>query len=300
MSATTHAVSRKAGSRPSFTRSIANVAPGLVAIAVTGSLLIGWLESDEEYLTPESGIGYWLGIYGSTAMLLLLIYSLRKRSKATRSIGSIPLWFRLHMLLGVAGPVLILFHANFKLGALNSNVALFSMLIVAASGVVGRYLYAKVHMGLYGRKAEVKEILADAESLREFLGHELRAADYIVEELNSFSQRVIAKPPKGLFSSLWLGAVLAAQSRVLRRHILNETRRLIRLHGKTRGWSWWERRKRLARIREVVRLYFSAVLKAAKFAFFERLFALWHVLHLPLFFFMLLTGIVHVWAVHHF
>ena len=174
----------------------------------------GW-SSEEEYLTPKSGLGYWLGIYGSTAMLLLLIYSIRKRTKATRWLGPIPLWFRVHMMLGIAGPVLIMFHSNFKLGSLNSNVALFTMLTVAASGIVGRYLYAKIHMGLYGRKAEATEIVAEAESLRQSLGHELKAANYIVEELNSFSQCVAEKFPTGLFSSLWSGAVLSVQTRVM-------------------------------------------------------------------------------------
>ena len=132
------------------------------------------------------------------------------------------------------------------------------MLTVAASGIVGRYLYAKIHMGLYGRKAEAKEILAEAESLRQSLGHELEAANYIVEELNSFSQRVMAKPPTGLFSSLWSGAVLSVQTRVMRVRLLAETRRLIRVEGKKRGWSWRERGIRLARISEIVRLYFSS------------------------------------------
>lgn len=302
MSATINTVSMQAGSRPfsHIRRSISNAIPFFVAIGVAAFLVIGWLGREEEYLTPKSGLGYWLGIYGSTAMLLLLIYPLRKRTKATRSLGSIPLWFRLHMLLGVAGPVLIMFHANFGLGSLNSNVALLTMLTVAASGVVGRYLYAKIHMGLYGRKAEAKEILAEAESLRQSLGHELEAANYIAEELNSFSRRVMAKPAIGLFSSLWSGAVLSVQARVMRARLLAEARRLIRVEGRKRGWSWRERGRRLARISEIVRLYFGAVLKAAKFAFFERLFGLWHVLHLPLFFLMLFAGLVHVWAVHHF
>ena len=302
MWATLNPVSMQTGSRPFFQvrRLIARVVPLLVAGAVAALLVFGWLVREEEYLTPKSGLGYWLGIYGSTALLILLIYPLRKRMKATRSLGSIPLWFRLHMLLGIAGPVLIVFHTNFEFGALNSNVALLTMLTVAASGVVGRYLYAKIHMGLYGRKAEAKEILAEAESLRQSLGHELEAANYIAEELTSFSRRVIAKQAIGLFSSLRSGAILSVQARVMQARLLAEARRLIRVEGKRRGWPWRERRQRLACISEIVRLYFTAVLKAAKFAFFERLFALWHVLHLPLFFLMLLAVLVHIWAVHHY
>ena len=68
--------------------------------------------------------------------------------------------------------------------------------------------------------------------------------------------------------------------------------------GKQRGWSWRVRRKRVRDVRKLLRQYFAAVNKAAAFAFYERLFALWHVLHMPLFILLVLAAIVHVVAVH--
>ena len=181
MSAIANYASSRGSLRPFFEvgRLFARVTPILVAGIVVVVLFLGWLASEEEYLTPKSGLGYWLGIYGGVTMLLLLIYSIRKRLKRARWLGPIPLWFRLHMIFGITGPVLIMFHANFKLGSLNSNVAFFTMLTVAGSGIVGRYFYGKIYLGLYGRKAEVEEILAEAELLRQSLGHELEAANYI-------------------------------------------------------------------------------------------------------------------------
>ena len=295
-------VSSQASSRPVFQvrRLVAKIIPLFVAGVVVVVLVLGWLGRDEEYLTPKSGLGYWLGIYGSTAMLLLLIYSMRKRSRSMRWLGPIPAWFRIHMLLGIAGPVLIIFHSNFKLGALNSNVAFITMLIVASSGIVGRYLYGKIHMGLYGRKAEAQDVLAEAEALRESLGHELEAANYIAEELNLFSKKMTANLPTGLFSSLWRGGVLSVQTRFISMRLHREAGRLVQIEGKARGWSRRERRKRLAHIDQIIRLYFGAVLKAAEFAFYERLFALWHVFHLPLIFLMVSAAVVHVWAVHQY
>ena len=302
MSTIANQASSRGSSRPfvAVWSLLAKVTPLLVTSIVVVVLLLGWLASEEEYLTPKSGLGYWLGIYGGTVMLLLLIYSIRKRIKRARWLGAIPLWFRIHMILGIAGPVLIIFHSNFKLGSLNSNVAFFTMLAVAASGIVGRYLYAKIHLGLYGRKAEAKEILVEAESLRQSLGHELEAANYIAQELNSFSERVMANPPTGLFSSLWSGGVLSVQTRVIRARLLRQTRQLVKLEGRRRNWSRREQRERLTRISEIIILYFRAVLKAAEFAFYERLFALWHIFHLPLIFLMVLAAIVHIWAVHQY
>jgi hypothetical protein len=283
-----------------ITNPIARVFPVVAAVMVASVLAAGWMERDEEYLTPDSGTGYWLGIYGSLMMLLLLIYSFRKRNKAAKAIGSIRFWFRTHMMLGVIGPLLVLFHSNFRLGALNSNVALFAMLTVAISGAIGKYIYGKIHMGLYGRKALAKEILAEAEELKQYLGEEMQAAVYVSGELNAFSDGIKDKTPTGALDSLWAGAVMAVRARMLRARLVSEARRLIRIEGKSLGWSWRQRQERQAKVTNVVRLYSAAVLKAAELAFYERLFALWHVLHLPLFFLMLLAGIIHVWAVHHY
>jgi hypothetical protein len=42
------------------------------------------------------------------------------------------------------------------------------------------------------------------------------------------------------------------------------------------------------------------VRRVAGFAFYERLFGLWHVLHVPLFVMLLVTAVAHVVAVHRY
>jgi hypothetical protein len=49
-----------------------------------------------------------------------------------------------------------------------------------------------------------------------------------------------------------------------------------------------------------VTLHVAAVKKAAALAFYERLFRLWHVLHVPLFFLLVIAAIIHVFAAHYF
>ena len=43
---------------------------------------------------------------------------------------------------------------------------------------------------------------------------------------------------------------------------------------------------------------FEAGRRVAEFQVYERLFSLWHVLHIPLFFMLLIAGIVHVIAIN--
>lgn len=279
---------------------VARTIPAIAAVLVSLIILVGWLARGEEYLTPEVGLGYWLGIAGSAAMMTLLIYSFRKRSKAARVIGSVRFWFRTHMLLGVIGPILILFHANFRLGPPNSNVALLAMLIVAASGVVGKYIYGKIHIGLHGRKARTRELLAEAVELKRYLGEDAEVGAFIVNELNAFSSSIANEARATVLTSLWGGAVLAVRARRMRNRLISRSERLLRIEARTSGWSRRERRERQRRVADTVRRYSEAVLKAAELTFYERLFALWHVLHLPLFFLMLAAGLVHVWAVHQY
>jgi hypothetical protein len=96
--------------RPSARRSppkTSGNAPALAFAAVVAAALIyGWQMRDEDYLTPDSGVGYWLGIGGASAMLLLG-YPLRKRLTGLQILGSVTGWFRVHMLLGVIAPALI-------------------------------------------------------------------------------------------------------------------------------------------------------------------------------------------------
>ena len=276
------------------TRPSSSALPLLFATALAAALVAGWLNRDEEYLVPGSDTGYWLGIAGASMMLLLLLYPLRKR---VRLPGSVTFWFRLHMVLGLLGPALVLFHANFRFGSLNSNVALIAMLTVAASGVVGRYLYGKIHLGLYGRKAAVQELLAEAQALENSLGDALKGNASIVAQMHAFAERA-AGMRKGILAGLWTLPALGIRASVTRRRLQREARRLIRTEGKRRGWSRRQRAQHRAAIGGLVRLHLAAVRKAAAFEFYNRLFGLWHVLHLPLFTILIFAASIHVVAAH--
>jgi hypothetical protein len=280
-------------------KALSSVLPVAFAIATAAVLAFGWISRDEEYLVPDSGAGYWLGVAGASLMLLLLLYPLRKRLRAGAFAGSVAFWFRLHMVLGVAGPVLILFHSNFRFGSLNSNVALLAMLIVAGSGVVGRYLYGKVHLGLYGRKAAVREILADAATLQHSIGDEFAGCSAIVAQMNAFAERAAAIP-KGILAATCSLVILAVRARLLRTRLKGDARRLTAAEGKRRGWPRRLRAERRNALSELVTLQIAAVRKAAAFELYDRLFGLWHVLHLPLFFILLLAAVIHVVAAHFY
>lgn len=266
-------------------------------LAIAIILYLGWRERGEEHLIAESGLGYALGIVGGVAMLLLLLYPLRKKLKFMRRWGRTRFWFKSHMMLGILGPTLILFHANFGTGSLNSNIALVSMLLVAASGLVGRYFYAKIHYGLFGRRASLQELHRDVAGNRGAPGLDLDGAARIRESLQVYEAELLS-PRLGILRSIAHLLTIGTKTRWTRIQTSQELKRALRIEAEKCNWDRRTRRKRAREARLYISTYLTAVRKVAEFTFYERLFALWHVLHLPLFFFLVLAAIMHVVAVH--
>jgi hypothetical protein len=265
---------------------------------VTGLLVLaGWHNRTQDYLTPEHGIGYALGIIGASLMLLLLLYPLRKYMRWTRVFGPVRHWFRAHMLMGVIGPVCILYHCNFQLGSTNGNIALFSMLLVASSGLVGRYFYTRIHYGLYGQKADLSTLGSDVEMARSHMDVAFSMSPGLREKLRDLDSKAagnLSGLSAGLVSVLLAGLRYRWQALVLG----VELRRAFALAVRQGDISREQYNVCYRKASYWLSVYLGTMRRVAGFSFYERLFSLWHVLHLPLFFMLLISGIVHVYAVH--
>ncbi|MEO8223275.1 MAG: transcriptional regulator [Gammaproteobacteria bacterium] len=260
------------------------------------AIYVGWLGRDQRNIHAEYGLGYALGIVGGSLMLILLLYSVRKRVRWLARFGETRHWFRIHMMLGIIGPVLILYHCNFELGDLNSNVALYCTLLVAGSGVLGRYFYAGIHHGLYGSKATLQEMSGDLE--KSLAGGQASALiKPIREELMALDRRVLA-PSATYMDSIVRHVAIAWQTRVVYRRLLSRARReLITKAMTSPAIDQHADRLELA-IRRYLREHLRQVRHVARFNSFERLFSLWHVVHVPFFLMMIFSGLFHVFAVH--
>jgi hypothetical protein len=271
--------------------------PLVWTVATCVVLFWGFHAHLERYITPQRGFGYWLGITGGSMMLLLLVYSARKRLRWLRWMGSIPAWFDVHMALGVIGPVLVVFHSNFKLGATNSNVALFSMLAVAGSGVVGRYIYTRLHAHLEGHEYSLEQLkaagtrMASQSTSVEFLPSLLQTLGKIEKRWIEAPHNPIWRVPHLLIGALRM-AIARWRMRVAIRQAVERAQQsgseLIAAHSQ--------------RLAQVVELYARRRLDAGRriteFQLYSKLFSLWHVLHIPLFFMLLIAGTVHVVAIN--
>lgn len=258
---------------------------------------LGWRLPTERYLSPETGLGYVLGIVGGILMLLLFLYSARKRIHWMNVFGSITKWFDVHVVFGVLGPLCILYHANFSLGSTNSNVALVCMLTVVGSGFIGRYIYSHIHFGLYGRKLSLGELQASAVRLRE-LSRSISFLPELVTRLEAEEKRLLGGGPRlpvvSLARPLAVFMSVAAARWRLRRYV----RRSLRAAARTSPTLATERRRLKRAAASYIDKRLIATRRVATFEAYERLFSVWHVLHLPLILMLLIAGVVHVIAVH--
>ncbi len=261
---------------------------GWISAGIGAVVGLAWVVVQLAHLQATTELGYWLGVAGGVAMLLLFAYPLRKRVRALQQLGSAKPWFVVHMVLGIAGPVLILLHSGFRIGSLNAGVALWSMLIVAGSGVVGRFLYLMTHRGLSGEQEELGRLMRSL-GLAEAKGESVWGeAPEFAEPLRRFAtdaRQLAARPAHDLAGHLQAFVLLPWR----RRSELRSARRAIQ-----------KMREQMDRSHSMVTIAeaYAGALRLAQYGRATRLFELWHVLHIPFVYLMVVCALVHIVAVH--
>ena len=219
-------------------------------------------------------VGHGVGILGSFMIVLLLLYSLRKRMRVLQRAGQLPIWLRYHIFLGIAGPILITLHTAFKVGGLVS-VSYWSMVAVALSGFFGRYLYQQIPRNVLGETLDVAEIEARNEALLVELSMNHNMDDRAATVLEDLALRKLEHraAPMALLMLPFLNGMLVRQlQRWSLRHVDGDRAVAVRL---AKDWVLQTRRLRL-------------------FHLIRDLFHYWHVFHKPFAFIMILVMIVHV------
>ncbi|OYY42446.1 MAG: hypothetical protein B7Y56_13670 [Gallionellales bacterium 35-53-114] len=262
-------------------------------------LTIGYLVSTQKWYKPGDDIGYNMGLVGGIMLLMLLLYPLRKRVRFLRSLGILPIWFKWHMIFGILAPTLILFHSTFYIGSINAGMALVAMLLVAGSGVFGRFFYTKIHNGLYGRQANLKELqeeMAETGNVKSVLGF----APGIEKALDEFRART-AKVSKGGDAGLWHFATIGIRAVLLSRSLVRQLHHAMYSPAKEKNWNAAQMQRleiMFGENKKQVDLYIRAVRDVAQFHTYERLFSWWHIFHIPLVYLLVFSGIFHVISVH--
>jgi hypothetical protein len=267
-------------------------------VAGTAALVASaWLVS--RYLNYKSGstLGYNIGLAGGVSLLVILLYPLRKRLRFMHAWGAAKGWFAVHMTCGIFGPFLILVHSKFHIGSINAGVALTSMLLVAASGIVGRFIYVRIHHGLYGTRMTLAQLQAEVGLNSGEVRSKLSFAPRVEQWLREFEATAVGRP-SNVVHGMWRFLTLGTRARWVRFRCTREFSRVYRMHAQAFNWDAARQRRHLAGGKAFIADFLSGAQRVAQFSRYERLFSLWHVLHVPLVWMMVLSAIAHVVAVH--
>lgn len=254
-------------------------------------LWVAYKVASGKYYTPRSNFGFYLGVVGSLMMVALLAYPLRKHVRFMHRWGALKHWFRWHMIMGIVAPTLILFHSTFHLRSLNATIALASMLIVVASGVIGRFVYTRIHYGLYGSRATLERVQQEFAGRSDDMRSRFHMVPRVEEWLKSFG-RVANQAERSFVTMWWHLFFLGWKRRHCAFRCARELRTILRRerHPEFRGGA--------PEAIHLAKRFLREAERVAEFTTYERLFSLWHILHIPLIYLLAASTVFHIIAVY--
>lgn len=266
----------------------------LVGVLAVVSLTVrGWgyylSPMDERPFSPEYSVmkpsgpySHGLGLLGSLMIIVgVTMYSIRKRVRALAATGRLSQWLEVHIFLCILGPVLVVYHTTFKAGGV-ASITLWTMLSVAASGIIGRFLYTQIPRNLNGNVLTIKEIDREVKQLESTL-RSTPAGTSLIVVMDTLFRGTAAPRTLGEFVS----AVVRLQR--IKAAAKKKIREIVSKSEVARGVGIQLREAASAR---VVLLQRSFLLSQV-----ERVFFYWHAVHLPFTVIMFITLAAHMTVV---
>lgn len=243
------------------------------------------VRSDLHRLLKSSGvIGQSMGIAAFAMFLFMWLYPIRKSVRAFSRLGSLATWLRIHVVVGLALPVVAGAHAGWRFQGL-VGLGYLAMVVVCASGVIGRWLYASMPRRRDGLDMSREEVVNRRRTLVTEIAVRLDLTPLEVEHALESIQRPEAARGAGasLRRLLTDGFVRGRALRALRRTWLAPRAGRTALDRATLDQA-------LALAGQEIR--FGQQLQMLEFT--QRIFHYWHVAHRPFAITALVAVLVHV------
>jgi hypothetical protein len=235
-------------------------------------------------LKPSGPVGLGLGALGLALFLFMWLYPFRKAVKWLAWTGPLGAWMRVHVVAGLAIPVIVAVHAGWRFDGL-IGMGYLSMFVVSLSGIVGRYLYVHIPRSRNGLEMSMEEVGGE----RRALITDIAAASGLVPAEVERRLAVDPRPYAGLDPARTLWRMF--------RNDLSRGRMLLELQNELAkpqpgrsplGRSQLRETMKLAR-REMALSQQVRMLEATR-----RVFGFWHVAHRPFAITALIAVLIHV------
>lgn len=281
----------------------------IVALAVLTPGLIGWLYGAIDEATTigawhtalmrelqdirfGSGLRFWLGVAGASLMASLLLYPVRKWLTQRFRLGTIGGWFHIHILFGLIGPMLVLYHCNFGTGGFNANIALYAMLIVTASGILGHFVHTRASADFYAEREQAQVHLDAVTAAVRSLDGQHPGKVELIDTLDAVERHALT-PRRGVLRTTGARVTLWHA----RRHVFGLANDLLRDLAREQQWTPARASQTSHILGGRLSSYFDITGRAASRSIGEQLWARWRLFHLPVFLLMTVAAILHIVAV---
>ncbi len=235
--------------------------------------------TDQQEMKPSGSFSHGLGILGASMITIgVAMYSSRKRIRALWSVGKLSSWLEVHIFLCLLGPVLVIYHTTFKAGGI-AAISLWTMLSVAASGIVGRFLYVLIPRNVKGNELTERQINEEFDRISAVL-RESEIGTQLLRQIDGLFAQI--RRPETFGDAIRTFLLLIR----LRRRVHRSVRRFIVSQRLPAGSARLLLRAATARVALIQR---SLVLIQV-----ERLFYYWHAIHIPFTVMMFVTLAVHI------
>lgn len=236
------------------------------------------------WLRPSGTVGLAAGIVAVVIFVFLWLYPLRKKYRQLAFLGSLGKWMDAHISAALALPLLLAIHSAWRADGL-IGLGLLSMLVVIASGLVGRYLYVRIPRARNGVELTREEV---ANRRRELIGELAETTGLEVHVV----ERTLEFAP--------VGAAEESLPGIFRRLITDDLMRWRRAAALKRRWAAVAPTGQpLGRpaLAEAVRLASQEMSLRQQTRMLEathRVFRFWHVAHRPFAITALIAVVIHI------
>ena len=230
-------------------------------------------------LKPGGTLGNLYGVVGASLMVIMQLYTVRKRIPVLARLGSLRVWLDFHIFCGVIGPLFIVLHTSFKVHGLVA-LSFWSMVVVATSGILGRYLYLQLPRRRSGDELSLADLMRQTGELTDRLRREPDLDERHLKELDDLAAVGVRAEAPLLLILVRLPLDGWALRRRIRRFRRSLAGALSRAEVARVGRLALERAQLERRIEVLARL--------------QEAFHYWHVLHKPFAVVMYVFMIVHI------
>lgn len=236
------------------------------------------------WLKPTGYVGQTAGFLSMALFLFLWLYPLRKKIRWLAFTGSLGRWLDVHVVAGICIPFLAAIHAAWHFtGVIGLGYG--AMLVVCLSGIIGKYLYARIPRSRSGLELSLGEVNGERTALQGYIADTTGVAPEVVDRLLS----VDTSPYTGLgpLRTMW---------RMMRDDFdrFRAARKLRRgLRGAMRGGRPVDREV-IALVLKLARRQMALSQQVRMLDATQRVFRYWHVAHRPVAVTALLAVMVHV------